>query len=176
MTNDNLKENPCKSDLNIKTKTASDLYYSCNVDKVSEAQIVDAVHSINYSIDNLISNILDRVKNLKQSYHHNLLPSQSPPIVEPTDPSNITCITLWSMLIDFGLSHRTKDLVVEAALHNMIYSLLHKHFFKGGHFFGVGSEILHGYLETMLSKLVAGGKFFFLFFFFLDEISPPSPL
>ena len=75
------------------------------------------------------------------------------------------------MLIDFRPPHGTKDLVVEAALRNLIYSLLHKHFFNGGHFFGVGSETLHGYLETMLSKLVAGGKFFSSSFFFLMKYS-----
>ena len=57
------------------------------------------------------------------------------------------------------LSNDAMGLVVEIILLNLIFTLLHKHFFNGEHFFGVGSDTLYEYLETMLSKLVAGGKF-----------------
>ena len=137
-------------------ETAGDLFYSCNIDNKSEAQIVDAVHRINYSIDNLISNILYKVKKSKLPYRssrkHNALTTKP-------DTSGITCMALWSMLMDFRPSHHTtRDLVVETVLHNHISSLIHVHFFEGGHFFGVGSEALRKDLEIMLSKLVAGGK------------------
>ena len=64
-------------------------------------------------------------------------------------------------------------------LHDLVSSLVHKHFFKGGTFFGVGKETLHEDLESMFSKLVAGGKFLFysilifkkILFFFFDRSS-----
>lgn len=64
------------------------------------------------------------------------------------------------------LSNDAMGLVVEIILLNLIFTLLHKHFFSGEHFFGVGSDTLYEYLETMLSKLVAGGKFIYLKKFF----------
>lgn len=160
------KENPSElndSDLTpikrFKTETASDLYYSCNIDEVSEAQIADAVHRINYSIVDLVLNILNGVKKFKLSYPKTHNPSSRKYTTPPTEPdSDITCIELWSMLIDSRLSRPKRDSVVEAVLRNLISLLIYRYFFKGGHFFGVGSETLCGYLETMLSKLVTGGK------------------
>jgi hypothetical protein len=160
------KENPpdSKSDFKIKTlaKTASDLNFSCKIDTVSEAEIVDAVLSINYSIDNLISNILAGVKEFKLSYHK-ILPLNTRNRHRRNDiPSNsdLDIPLLHYLLIDSPslLSDDTRDYVVEIILHNLVSSLVHKHFFKGGHFFGVGSEGLHEYLETMFLKLVASGK------------------
>lgn len=142
---------------------AGDLFYSCNIDNASEAQIVDAVHLINYSIDELISNILYGVEKSKLSYRSSR--NRDTPTTK-SDSSGITSIALWSILMDFRPSHHaTRDLVVEAVLHNLVSSLIHKYFFKGGHFFGVGSEALRENLEIMLSKLVAGGKYSFFIFF-----------
>ena len=122
------------------------------------------MQSINYSINNLIFNILDAVKKLKlpvsyrKDRHH--------------DASDTNLDTPLQFLLDENsrLSDESKDFVVEIILVNLIITLLHKHFFKGEHFFGVGSETLYDYLETMLSKLVADGKclsFKLLFYLFI---------
>lgn len=125
------------------------------------------MQSINYSINNLIFNILDAVKKLKlpvsyrKDRHH--------------DASDTNLDTPLQFLLDENsrLSDESKDFVVEIILVNLIITLLHKHFFKGEHFFGVGSETLYDYLETMLSKLVADGKclsFKLLFIYLLPPL------
>ena len=151
-----------------RTATASDLYYSCNVDGVSEVQIADAVQSINYSIDNFITNILDGVKS-KLSYHKTS-PRKRRRRDIPTEPSTGT---LRQYLLESRLSASDRDLVADFILHDLVSSLVHKHFFKGGTFFGVGKETLHEDLETMFSKLVADGKFLFysILIFFLKKRS-----
>ena len=142
-------------------KTASDLNFSCKIDAVSEAEIVEAVLSINYSIDVLISNILAGVKEFKLSYYK-LPPRETRNrLHDDTIPSNpdLDIPLLQYLLIDSPslLSDDARDYVVDIILHNLIALLVHKYFFKGGHFFGVGSKTLHEYLESMFSKLVAGG-------------------
>jgi hypothetical protein len=158
--------------IKTKTVTASDLYFSCKIDRVSEAQIVDAVRGINYSIANLIINILHEVKKSKLSYpsHKSKAPPRKHPssIIIPTKPDPGFTLLRFLLVSRDRLSDDSRESVVEFILHNLILSLVHKHFFKGGHFFGVGSETLYEDLETMFSKLVAGGKYFFLksvFFF-----------
>ena len=142
---------------------------------MSETEIVDAVQSINYSVDNLVSNIMDGVKKFKLSYHK-ASPRKHRDI--PTD-RDLGIPKLQSLLKYSQQSVDEKDLVVEAMLHNVITSLIHAHYFKGGHFFGVGPEAHHEFLETMFSKLVADGKsrcFFFrksLFYLFIYFILSP---
>ena len=73
-----------------------------------------------------------------------------------SDESDVT-------ILGYRLSGREeRDLIADLSLHTLFAILLHKYYFEGQRFFGVGSETLHGYLETMWSKLIAGGKFFFL--------------
>ena len=146
-----------------------DLHHSCNIDGVSETQIVDAVQFINYSVTNLIDNILYGVQQSKLSYHNKPSTRKHHATTTKPDSSDITP-ALWSMLIDVRLSRPTRDLVVEAVLRNLVFSLLHKHFFKGGRFFGVGSETLHELLETMLDNLVASGKVFKNLFSFFEHL------
>jgi hypothetical protein len=138
----------------------SDPFFSHNIDNVSQAQISDMVQRINYSIDHLISNIMDDVQKFELSYHSSPSPQKH---ILPQPDSDIKLI---QKLLESESWHRrskqTKDLVVESVVHNLITSMLHKHFFEGGHFFGVGSKTLREHLETMLSKLVAGGKFYLL--------------
>lgn len=146
--------------VDVKSESATGDLYSCKIDNISEAQIVDAIQSINYSIGNLVSNILDKVTISKLSFYS---PKSSLQKVTTNPDSPVDIITLQSLLLDSRLSDR-KDLVAEALLRDLICCLLHKHFFQGGHFFGVGSEEFQGYLETMFSKLVAdGGKYFLSF-------------
>jgi hypothetical protein len=160
-----LNPSDSESDSKIKTlvKTSSDLKYSCKIDTVSETEIVDAVRSINYSIDNLVSNILAEVKEFNLSYRKLPPRKNQNRSVIPTNP-DLDIPLFQSLLIDSPslLSDDMRDYVVEIILHNLISSLVHKHFFKGVHFFGVGSEKVHEYLETMFLKLVAGGKNYFI--------------
>ena len=134
---------------------------------MSEAEIVDVVQSINYSIDNLVSNILAEVKELNISYRK-LSPqsreNQTRRVIHSDLPLNLPLLHWQSLLITSpsSLSNDSKDFVIEIILHNLILLLIHKHFFKGKHFFGVGSEKkVHEYLETMFSKLAAGGKHYY---------------
>jgi hypothetical protein len=167
---ENSSDSESESDHKTKTfklaKTASELAYSCKIDRISEAEIVDAVQSINYSIDDLISDILVAVKSSNLSY-----PSTSPrkiknkksrdiPPAGPESNPDLNIPALHSLLTDSAnvLSDDTRDFVVDIILHNLISSIIHKRFFEGRHFFGVGSETIHEYLETMFSKLVAGSK------------------
>ena len=142
------------------TKTESDLNYSCKIETASEAEIIGAVQSINYSIDNLVSNILEGVKEFNLSYRKPSLEEDQNRCDIPTNPE-LDIPLLQSLLINPPslLSDDTRDNVVKTILRNLFCLLVHKHFFKGGHFFGVGSETHREYLETMFSKLVADGKF-----------------
>ena len=151
-------------------KTASDLNFSCKIDAVSETEIVDAVLSINYSIDILISNILVGVKEFKLSYYRNRSTRKGRNRHRIRSNPELDIPPLQCLLIDSPslLSEDTRDYVVDIILHNLISSLVHKHFFKGGHFFGVGSKILHEGLETMFSNLVARGKYYFI----MNVLSP----
>ena len=165
------KENSSNSEsAPIKTvklaQTASDLYFSCKIDKVSEVEIVDAVQTINYSIDNLITNILAGVEEFKLSYCK-LSPSHKNRnrrnILQNLKPDfKLDIPRLQSLLIDSPspLSDDMRDYIVDLILHDLVSSLIHKKFFKGGHFFGVGSETHQEYLESLFSKLATGGKGF----------------
>ena len=156
-----MKENLSESESDwLLAKTASDLNYACKIDAVSEAEIVDAVRGINYSIDTLINNILASVKGLKLSYSKRSSRKNRSLRDIPSNP-DLDIPLLQSLLTDPPslLSDDSRDFVVETILHNLICSLIHERFFKGGHFFGVGSDAHHEYLETMFSKLVAGSKF-----------------
>ena len=134
--------------------TNSDIF-SCNIDRMSEAQIVDAVDRINYSIDNMVSNIIYRIQKSKLSYAYYKPPSSKR---RPTKLDSIIPTDLARSLENPQLSYNTRGLVVEALLHDLICSLLNRTFFTGKHFFGVGSKPLHDYLETMFSNLVESGK------------------
>jgi hypothetical protein len=71
----------------------------------------------------------------------------------------VDVISLRSLLMECPLRHHTRELVIEACLHNLILSLVHKFFFEGNTFFGgVGSESLQEHLETMYQTLIEGGK------------------
>ena len=105
----------------------------------------------------MVVNVLAGVKEFKLSYRKLSPRKHSGISINP----DLDTPVLLSLLKDSQLSDDTRDLVLEIILLNLIISLVHKHFFKGRNFFGVGSETHRKYLETMLSKLVAGGKFFF---------------
>ena len=145
-------------------KTPSDLQYTSKIDKVSETEIVEAVQIINYSIDNLIANILASVKECKLSYYKVSPPKTRKHHNIPSNP-DLDVPVLHILLMDSPslLSDDTRDFVVELILHNLVSLLIHKHYFKGGHFFGVGSESLREHLETMFSKLVEGGKYIYIY-------------
>jgi hypothetical protein len=51
------------------TTAASDDIYSCNIDDASEAQVVDAVQTINYSVVELVCSIMDDIKQYNMLAH-----------------------------------------------------------------------------------------------------------
>jgi hypothetical protein len=65
---------------------------------------------------------------------------------------------LPSLLGSYHVSDEMRDIVVEASIYNMLVSIIHKHFFEGAHFFGVGCEALWEDLEAMYHKLVENSK------------------
>jgi hypothetical protein len=122
--------------------------FSCGVDLLSESQIVDAVNGLNYSIDNLIANVLAA----EQCFSPPSDPDRNPPKLN-------TDAALLAFLNNSRLSDgNARVFVVEFLLRNLIISALHTHFFEGRHFFGVGNESLHAYLERMMTELIAGGR------------------
>lgn len=135
--------------------SAADLFpCNLNVDIVSVRQIVDMVSMINYSIDNMVMNILYRVKKsdlafcLSPAFLQDTLSTKQEP--EP--------FTLPHFLLDPQLSTNAKDAVVECFLKDRVFSLIYQSYFEGENFYGVGSNILRYYLESMLSILVEQGK------------------
>lgn len=131
---------------------------------MSEAEIVHAVQDINYSIDNLIANILVRVKEHGLSYRK-VSPRKNENLWDIFLNMDLDVPLLQSLLLDSPslLSDDTRDGVVEFIFHNVMTLLIHKNFFKGERFFGVDSETHHEYLETMFSNLISGGKIVFIF-------------
>jgi hypothetical protein len=114
----------------MKTKKKSDLSYSHNIDDVSEVQIADAVHLINYCIDNAICNLLYAIKEsgldiITTDHPHK---NDTTPLTKPMS-SNIPQ-SLWTFLMDSRQSQDNAFLVVDAILHNLVLSLLYKHFFE----------------------------------------------
>jgi hypothetical protein len=67
-------------------------------------------------------------------------------------------MSLQNSQTDIRLPDHTRDLAMEAALLDVVLCLVHKHFFEGQSFFGVGSDSLHEHLETMYYKLIEGGE------------------
>ena len=84
-----------------KKKPANDLSDPCNIDRVSETEIVDAVEHINYTIDSMICNLLYAVKDSKLH-----ICSDTPLEINtslPTEPqSSIIPHAFWSLLKMFG--------------------------------------------------------------------------
>jgi hypothetical protein len=131
-----------------------DFDFSCDIDHVSEDEVVNATLDINYSINNFIVNIMADKRSIPTSK-----PSYSESEKKPTEKDcdkNLLRYLIESRLSD----HIAIDFVVEFPLRNLIITLLHTHFFEGDRFFGVGSESLCSHLERMMSELIAGGELF----------------
>jgi hypothetical protein len=148
-----MTENPTRGE------NFDDLLFSCRVDTFSEIDALNAVQRLNYLVDGLIVNII--------ANHH---PSGSGfdacyPTNQDSDDSDA--------LGKFLKSHRltdvdARDFVAEFLLRNLVFSLLHTHYFDGPFFWGVESESLRTHLERVMTELFAtGGVFLFLFFLLL---------
>jgi len=124
---------------------ASDLLFSCNIDSLSECQIVDQVNELNYLVDNFIMNILD-----SEVDHHTL---ESHTNFRKPQQSNVCATFLYNLSFK-----NAKEIIAEFFIRNMILNVLHTHFFDGDNFFGIGSELHRAYMERMLSELIASGK------------------
>jgi hypothetical protein len=111
---------------------------------------------MNYSIDNIVINILYRVMKsdlafcLSPAFLQDILSTKQEP--EP--------FTLPHFLLDPKLSINAKDTVVECILRDRVFSLIYQSYFEGEEFYGVGSNALRDHLESMLSTLVVQGKHF----------------
>jgi hypothetical protein len=128
-------------------RDSDELLYQCGVDDLSETEIVDAVHHLNYDIDRLIINVMAIDKDARPQ-------SGSQEVSNPV-PGGV----LHKALEDCWLSKASaRDMVVEFFLRDLIVQLLHTHYFDGPCFFAVGSRSLRDHLENMMSELAAGGE------------------
>lgn len=125
------------------------LFFTSGIDDLSETQVVDDLHLLNYSIDNLIISIIAADHSLP--HRRNQIPTES------------ACdAALLEYLRKSKLSDRdARAFVIDNHLRNLILTLVHIHFFKGEIFFGVGSETLREYLDRMITVLVEDGKLIF---------------
>ena len=110
------------------------------------AVYVDAVKSINEKIDDLISFLL----------HSPDFPS--PVLRDSADPE----VALDDVLVDFMMDQQlsakvARGFVVGVYLRQTIFRTLHKSFFEGRFFYGVGSEIYGQFLDAIMSKLESEG-------------------
>lgn len=132
------------------------LFFSSGVDQLSETQVLDALHLLNYSIDNLIVNIIAADRLLPSHRNHKL----------PTDSA---CdAALLAFLRNSRLSDGdARSFVVENHLRNLVLILIHIHFFDGRFFFGVGSDTIREYLDRMITILIEDGKLLLFIFIFI---------
>jgi hypothetical protein len=115
------------------------------------------VSILNYSIANVVINILFKVKELDLSFR------ASYDFLQGLDNE---FFRFHEFLSDPQLSENAKDTVVESALRDRINLLVHRSYFEGEEFSGVGSDTLREYLETMVSVPAVHGKLSLFFFFF----------
>lgn len=127
--------------------SSGELSFACGVDELSETQVLDELNHLNYCIDNMIMNIMAADQSLRPQCTHQ-------------KPAESACDTvLLAFIRNSQLSDQNaRNVVVENHLRNLIFSLLHIHFFDGNFFFGVGSETLRENLDRMIMLLIAGGK------------------
>ena len=147
----------------ITTTMNDNILFGCSIDNSSERDIIDALLGLNYLVDNFIFNLV--ISNQLQNSPFSTVPSSA---LINLDAGLSTFLTehsptpkdAWSIAIDFFLR-------------NVIFSLIHTHFFDGNIFFGVGSDIHRQYLDLLMSELIASGMLPAIsspfFFFFLKK-------
>ena len=124
--------------------TSGGYLFECNIDEFSESEVVDLIHSINYSIDNMIMNLLAVTQSAGQQRI-----SRNPSYLISDDP-------LLSYLKDFWLTGgNAAKFAAEFILRNLIYTNIYSHFFAGQHFLGVGSESLQTIMDRIMTEIKA---------------------
>jgi uncharacterized membrane protein YozB (DUF420 family) len=125
--------------------------FSCGIDRVSESEVVDAVHQLNYLVNNLIANIL-------------AVGLSSTP---RSDKRVHSKLTVDLELLTFLINHRDRFsddeatlFVVEFIFRSLIFTIIYTHLFDGRNFFGIGSDHLRANLDRMMDELLAGGMSF----------------
>ena len=129
-------------------KKFDELLFSCRVDDFSESDALNAVHRLNFLVDGLVLNIIANNRTSRSR----------------TDVSYPTIQDMPDALGRFLMGHRltdadARDLVTEFLLRNLVFSLLHTHYFDGDFFWGVGSDSLRMHLESIMTELFATGGF-----------------
>ena len=123
--------------------TSGDLMFSCKIDKYSQVEILDDLQQLNYVVDELMLNIMASDKTIR-----------SPPVPGTTADSDNGILDLIKKLS----AGNARDFVVEILLRESIYASLHANFFEGEYFFGLGSDCLRRYLDSMMATHIASGK------------------
>ena len=145
----------------------ADLLFNCSVDEVSEAQILDEVVGLNYVVDNLFfgTTLAALDPHTRKESRDRLGPQ--------IDIDVLNIITKKPLFADLA-----RIFVAELVLKPAIITIIHRAFFEGGLFYGVGSDGLRRNLERMLEELVASGEFFnfnfrrcFILFYFIFQVN-----
>jgi hypothetical protein len=137
--------------MDIKT----DLLFSCGIDKISEQEVVDNLRLLNYSVDNLLLNILSRDRTAGTFR-----------VGVPGD-NHTSDTVLLGLINNHGFSAvEARDFVIEFLLRNALFASLYTNFFDGKYFYGVGSESLGKHLDRLMAELIAGGMYSIIFILF----------
>jgi hypothetical protein len=138
----------------IHDKNGGDLF-SNNVDNISEQVIKNLLEDLNQSVEKLVFNLLCDVKNKNKNSR------RSSSAIGIRDSN----LLLTDFLSYQNLHDNSRDRILEYIYHDSILASIHKYFFDGDNFFGVGSDFLQKRLESMLGRLMASG---FLFSFLVS--------
>ena len=92
---------------------ASDLLFSCNINSLSQSQIVNQVNELNYLVDNFIMNIMAVDHHTLETHTNFRKPQQS----------NVCATFLYNLSFE-----NAKEIIAEFFIRNMIFNVLHTHF------------------------------------------------
>lgn len=123
----------------------TDLLSSCNIDVVSDCEMVKMVEYLNRDIKLLVLNIMDSMKTSR--------PGLEPASNKWVHQESSRLHKLFFMSPNISDDSRTR--IAESIFFDQIYTSIHKHFFEGRNFLGVGSDTLRDNSESLFSKLVA---------------------
>ena len=133
--------------------TATDLLFTCKIDKYSEAEIVTLVEDINYAIDNMVMSIMAISRTADQ-----MPVPRTPPATSPA-PAHL----MGYLDEHWHSGGNAAEFAAEFILRNLVNFNIHQFFFTGL-FMGVGTESRRDFLERLMSELAATGIRFILKF------------
>jgi hypothetical protein len=125
-----------------------------------EAIILAGVHDMKNTIKVLASALTHSARRSESAFRE-IFPNANPGGQGDWASEILTGDVISALPSFLGSDHvldETRDIVVEASIYNMLVSIIHKHFFEGTHFFGVGCEALREDLEAMYHKLLENSK------------------